>query len=119
MADLIPIVLVPGPWQLGAQPPAGLSGLVAAWLGHCRQPDPRRQHRGDGGGYLAEAPPRFSLIGHSLGGYIVLEIMRQAPDRVARLALMNTQARTDPPEVTERRKRRSRRIERRAISRRP
>lgn len=53
---------------------------------------------------LREAPPRFALIGHSLGGYIALEIMRQAPERVTRLALMNTQARTDPPEVTERRK---------------
>jgi pimeloyl-ACP methyl ester carboxylesterase len=53
---------------------------------------------------LREAPPSFALIGHSLGGYIALEIMRQAPHRVTRLALMNTQARTDPPEVTERRK---------------
>ena len=53
---------------------------------------------------LREAPPKFALIGHSLGGYIALEIMRQAPERVTRLALMNTQARTDPPEVTERRK---------------
>ena len=53
---------------------------------------------------LSEAPPRFALIGHSLGGYIALEIMRQAPERVTRLALMNTQARLDPPEVTERRR---------------
>ena len=53
---------------------------------------------------LHEAPPRFALIGHSLGGYIALEIMRQAPERVTRLALMNTQARTDPPEGTERRR---------------
>ncbi len=53
---------------------------------------------------LREAPPTFALLGHSLGGYIVLEIMRQAPERVTRLALLNTQARNDPPEVTERRK---------------
>jgi pimeloyl-ACP methyl ester carboxylesterase len=53
---------------------------------------------------LREAPPRFALLGHSLGGYIALEIMRQAPERVTRLALLNTQARLDPPEVTERRK---------------
>lgn len=42
---------------------------------------------------LSEAPPRFALAGHSMGGYIALEIMRQAPERVARLALINTQAR--------------------------
>jgi pimeloyl-ACP methyl ester carboxylesterase len=53
---------------------------------------------------LEEAPPGpFALIGHSLGGYIVLEMMRQQPQRVAKLLLMNTQARTDPPEVTQRR----------------
>lgn len=53
---------------------------------------------------LAEAPPRFALAGHSMGGYIAFEIMRQAPDRVARLALINTQARPDTPDATQRRR---------------
>src|SRR5437899_992770 len=53
---------------------------------------------------LAEAPPRFALAGHSMGGYIAFEIMRQAPDRVAKLALINTQARSDSPEAIERRR---------------
>jgi pimeloyl-ACP methyl ester carboxylesterase len=53
---------------------------------------------------LAEAPPRFALAGHSMGGYIAFEIMRQAPDRVAKLALINTQARPDAPEASERRR---------------
>ena len=53
---------------------------------------------------LAEAPPRFVLAGHSMGGYIAFEIMRQAPERVAKLALMNTQARPDSPEATTRRR---------------
>jgi pimeloyl-ACP methyl ester carboxylesterase len=53
---------------------------------------------------LAEAPPRFALAGHSMGGYIAFEIMRQAPDRVAKLALINTQARPDTPEATARRR---------------
>ena len=39
-----------------------------------------------------------------MGGYIALEIMRQAPDRVARLALLDTGARADTPEQTERRR---------------
>jgi pimeloyl-ACP methyl ester carboxylesterase len=53
---------------------------------------------------LAEAPPRFALAGHSMGGYIAFEIVRQAPDRVAKLALINTQARSDTPEATARRR---------------
>ena len=39
-----------------------------------------------------------------MGGYIAFEIMRQAPERVLKLALINTQARPDPPEATARRR---------------
>src|SRR5438046_10248041 len=39
-----------------------------------------------------------------MGGYIAFEIMRQAPERVAKLALLNTQARSDTPEATTRRR---------------
>ena len=39
-----------------------------------------------------------------MGGYIAFEIMRQAPERVAKLALMSTQARPDTPEATARRR---------------
>jgi pimeloyl-ACP methyl ester carboxylesterase len=42
---------------------------------------------------LAEAPPRFALAGLSMGGYVAFEIMRRAPERVTRLALLDTQAR--------------------------
>ena len=45
---------------------------------------------------LAEAPPRFALAGHSMGGYIAFEIMRQAPERVAKLALGLTRRRRRP-----------------------
>jgi pimeloyl-ACP methyl ester carboxylesterase len=48
---------------------------------------------------LAEAPPRFALAGLSMGGYIALEIMRQAANRVTRLALLDTGARDDPPDA--------------------
>ncbi len=44
---------------------------------------------------LDHAPPRFSLLGLSMGGYIALELLRQAPQRVARLALLDTSARPD------------------------
>jgi pimeloyl-ACP methyl ester carboxylesterase len=52
---------------------------------------------------LAAAPPRFALCGLSMGGYVALEIMRQAPERVARLALLDTQARPDTPAARQRR----------------
>ena len=55
---------------------------------------------------LEQAPAgSFALAGHSMGGYVALEIMRQAPQRVARLALLNTHARPDTPESTANRRR--------------
>ena len=53
---------------------------------------------------LAEAPDRFALAGLSMGGYVALEIMRRAPERVSRLALLDTNARADDPAATERRR---------------
>jgi pimeloyl-ACP methyl ester carboxylesterase len=47
---------------------------------------------------LASAPPRFALAGFSMGGYVALEVLRQAPERVLRLALLDTSARADTPE---------------------
>lgn len=55
---------------------------------------------------LEQAPPGpLHLAGHSMGGYVALEVMRQAPGRVAKLALLNTNARPDSPEATENRRR--------------
>jgi pimeloyl-ACP methyl ester carboxylesterase len=55
---------------------------------------------------LSQAPPgRFALAGHSMGGYVALEVMRQAPERVERLALLCTNARPDSPESTGNRRR--------------
>jgi pimeloyl-ACP methyl ester carboxylesterase len=48
---------------------------------------------------LEAAPPRFALAGLSMGGYIALEMVRQAAGRVERLALLDTGARADPPEA--------------------
>jgi pimeloyl-ACP methyl ester carboxylesterase len=56
------------------------------------------------GSILASAPPRFALAGISMGGYICFEIMRQAPDRVVKLALLDTSARPDTPEQTAQRR---------------
>jgi pimeloyl-ACP methyl ester carboxylesterase len=53
---------------------------------------------------LAAAPQRFALAGLSMGGYVALEIMRQAPERVTHLALLDTSARPDTPERKETRR---------------
>lgn len=46
---------------------------------------------------LAAAPERFALVALSMGGYVAFEIMRQAPERVLRLALFDTSASPDSP----------------------
>jgi pimeloyl-ACP methyl ester carboxylesterase len=49
---------------------------------------------------LAAAPARFALAGLSMGGYIAFEMLRQAPERIAKLALLDTSARADAAEQT-------------------
>lgn len=51
----------------------------------------------------AAAAKRFVVLGLSLGGYVAFEIMRQAPERVAGLVLMDTTARPDTPEASAKR----------------
>ncbi|MEO7222904.1 MAG: alpha/beta fold hydrolase, partial [Devosia sp.] len=54
---------------------------------------------------LADAPPKFGLIGFSMGGYVAFEILRQAPERVLKLGLLDTSARPDSEESTANRRR--------------
>jgi pimeloyl-ACP methyl ester carboxylesterase len=55
---------------------------------------------------LSRAPAgNLCIAGHSMGGYVALEMVRQAPERIERLALLCTNARPDPPESTENRRR--------------
>ena len=46
---------------------------------------------------LAAMPPRFALVGLSLGGYVAFEIVRRALERIERLALLDTTAVADTP----------------------
>lgn len=50
---------------------------------------------------LAVAPERFAVVGTSMGGYVAFEMLRRAPERVERLALLSTSARPDTPERSE------------------
>lgn len=52
---------------------------------------------------LAAAPTQFALAGLSMGGYVAMEIIRQAPARVTHLALLDTSTRSDRPVQIEQR----------------
>ena len=52
---------------------------------------------------LDAAPQRFALAGHAMGGFIAFEVLRQAPERVDRVALLATLAPNDGPAQTARR----------------
>lgn len=52
---------------------------------------------------LALAPPRFALAGLSMGGIVAMGVVAQAPERVERLALLDTNPRAELPEVQARR----------------
>jgi pimeloyl-ACP methyl ester carboxylesterase len=103
MAEPMPIVLVPG---LNCSPRLYAPQMPALWrFGPVTVADHTRD---DSMAAIARrildaAPPRFALAGLSMGGYIALEIVRQAAGRVAKLALLDTGARADTPEATAKR----------------
>jgi pimeloyl-ACP methyl ester carboxylesterase len=103
MAEPLPVVLVPG---LLTSPRLYAEQLPALWrLGQVTIAGNTRDDTiaAIASRLLAAAPPRFALAGLSMGGYVAFEIARQAPDRVARLALLDTSARPDTPAQTQRR----------------
>jgi len=96
-----PLVLIPGllcDAQLWRPQVAELAGIADIWIAQPTRSDTMACVARD---VLADAPfASFALAGLSMGGYIALEILRQAPQRVARLALLDTAAGTDLPEKT-------------------
>ena len=52
---------------------------------------------------LAAAPARFALAGLSMGGIVAMEVIRQAPDRITRLALLDTNPKAEAEAVARRR----------------
>lgn len=105
MQETLPVLLVPG---LLCTPRLYIDQIPALWrFGPVVVADHTRDDSMSGIAQriLANAPPRFALIGLSMGGYVSFELLRQAPDRVAKLALLDTTARPDLPEQTEQRKR--------------
>lgn len=52
---------------------------------------------------LEKTPPQFILAGLSLGGIIAMEMVRQAPSRITKLILMDTNYKAELPEVSAKR----------------
>ncbi len=98
MTSTLPLILVPG---LLCSARLYAPQVAALWpLGQAAVADHRRHDdiAAVAAHILAAAPPRFAVAGLSLGGYIAFAMLRQAPERIAKLALLNTSARSDTPE---------------------
>jgi pimeloyl-ACP methyl ester carboxylesterase len=109
MATNLQLLLLPGltnDARLWDRVARSLGTLAEATVGDLSRHDTMSAVAAD---VLSAAPPRFALAGMSMGGYCALEIMRQAPDRVVALALVDTSAR---PDTAEGRANRERQIER-------
>jgi len=104
MASSVPILLVPG---LLCSARLYAPQIPALWpFGQVAVADHRRDAdmAAIAARILKDAPPRFALAGLSMGGYIAFAMLRLAPERIARLALLDTSARPDMSEQTAGRK---------------
>lgn len=105
MPDHMPIVMIPG---LNATARAFREQMDTLYrFGAVIIADHRRGStmRDIARAILDDAPPAFILGGFSMGGYVAFEILRQAPERVAKLMLIDTQARPDTTQATANRRR--------------
>ena len=93
-----PLVLLPGTLldaELFGHQIAHLADLADSIVGDLANDD---SVAGMARTVLAAAPQRFALAGLSLGGIVAFEIMRRAPERVSRLALLDTNPLPPRPE---------------------
>ncbi|KQP21545.1 alpha/beta fold hydrolase [Pseudorhodoferax sp. Leaf267] len=99
MSTLQPVLLVPGllcDAMLWAPQVQALADVADCWVADPTRHDSIEAMARDA---LATCPfERFSLAGLSMGGYVAMAIWRLAPERVQRLALLDTNARPDTPE---------------------
>lgn len=104
MAEKTPLVLLPGllcDRELWRGQIEALGDIASPWVADLTLDDSLASMARR---VLATAPHEFALAGLSMGGYCCLEILRQAPARVKRLALLDTGARADTQEQSSRRR---------------
>lgn len=95
---MTPLVLIPGMMcdarlyrgQLGA------FGHRSVFLASCTEADSVERLAA---AICALAPPRFAVAGLSMGGIVAMEMLRQAPGRIERIALIDTNPRAELPQV--------------------
>ncbi len=98
MTDRIPLLLLPGllnDAELWRGQIAALSDIADCTVGDQTRGETMQAVVDD---VLAQAPDRFALAGFSLGGFVAQQILRTAPERVLRLALIDTSIHADSPE---------------------
>ena len=104
MSDRVPLLLIPGLlcdtalWQNQIN---ALKDIANCTVALTTQQDSMAAIAAS---VLEVAPPRFALAATSMGGYVAFEIMRQAPERVLQLAILNSSARPDPSDAQKRRR---------------
>jgi pimeloyl-ACP methyl ester carboxylesterase len=104
VVEKTPFVLLPGllcDAELWRDQIAALCDIAVASVADMTQDD---SLAGMARRMLEKAPPKFALAGLSMGGYCAMEAMRQAGDRVTKLALLYPGARADSAEQSSRRR---------------
>jgi Predicted hydrolases or acyltransferases (alpha/beta hydrolase superfamily) len=100
--DMTPLLLIPG-MMCDARMWGGLPEALHPLAVHHALPFGGETMTEIASAILREAPPRFALAGLSMGGIVAMEMLAQAPDRIERLALLDTNPRAELPEVRARR----------------
>lgn len=102
MNPKIPLLLLPGlasNERLWQQQAASLSPYASIQILSADQNSPSAMVQA----ILKQAPAQFALAGHSMGGWLCLEILRVEPRRVLKVCLLNTSARPDTPQKLQKR----------------
>ncbi|MGY6695771.1 MAG: alpha/beta fold hydrolase [Roseinatronobacter sp.] len=99
---MTPLVLIPG-MMCDARMWGDIPAALAPRNGHHALPLQGKTMSEMAAAILSSAPARFALAGLSMGGIVAMEIVRQASDRVERLALLDTNPLPEAPEIQARR----------------
>lgn len=97
---MTPLVLIPGMMCDARLFVPQIEAFSHRWPIHLPPIGNAETIEGLASGVLEQAPPRFALAGLSMGGIIAMQIMALAPDRVERLALLDTNPWADTPETS-------------------
>lgn len=103
MTEIVPLCLLPGLicddviWAAQVRALSDITEVAVPDYGNARSLEAMAKC------VLASAPGKISLAGHSMGGRVALEVFRIAPDRVSRLALLDTGVHPLEPGETEKR----------------